>query len=540
MQMRSAGVLQVIAAAALVLIVPLAYAQNLVDGNVRVTTSDIIATDSYVSTVGPPADVLQQNEPHVAISPLDEDIVAVGANDVRTLGVSGDAWQSLSVSTDGGATWPFQQLIPGFPSDTSADGVNSPISGNRAASDPMVAFDRQGFLYYAFIAFQRTPPGRPDFDPQDTNAIAVARYLVTGGDPPVVYQNTVVVERGTVGLGRQEDKEFITVDNWTKSPFTGNVYLCWARFTGFQDHLQVARSSDQGQSWSLAEVFRGQADTNLQGCSLTVAPNGDVYVAWRSFSATGTVENPETSAIWVARSTNGGASFGPARRVTFFRDYRQSARRSPPVFRIFALTWLAADGTAAKHRVFLAWHERDPSKPAKGAEVAVWCTDNHGATWIPLARPHTDVNAHQLVPALAAGGGELSVVWYDSRSEESEFTPAGPVSGSGSGASGKGMDVFYNQRTSANCSAGWGTELKLTSQSFNPNLFGSIRAITPFIGDYIAVAATARRALAVWTDNRDIDGEANAAEDADPATNPAALINIRSRDSNVYLQRVDK
>jgi len=54
------------------------------------------------------------------------------------------------------------------------------------------------------------------------------------------------------------------------------------------------------------------------------------------------------------------------------------------------------------------------------------------------------------------------------------------------------------------------------------------------------VAATARRALAVWTDNRDIDGEANAAEDADPATNPAALINIRSRDSNVYLQRVDK
>lgn len=296
--MRRRGVLQVAALTGLVLVaLPLAYAQSLSGGNVRVTTSDIITTDSYFSTVGAPADVLQQNEPHIAISPLDDDLVAVGVNDVRTLGVSDDAWQGLHISTDGGATWPFQQLIPGFPGDTSADGQNSPVFGNEAGSDPMVAFDRHGNLYYAFIAFQRTPPGRPDFDPQDTNAIAVARYAVNGGDPPVVYQNTVVVERGTVGLGRQEDKEFIAVDNWTGSPFEGRVYVCWARFTGFQDHLQVARSADQGQTWSLARVFLGQADSNLQGCSMTVAPNGDVYVAWRSFSATGTVQNPKTSGI---------------------------------------------------------------------------------------------------------------------------------------------------------------------------------------------------------------------------------------------------
>lgn len=81
------------------------------------------------------------------------------------------------------------------------------------------------------------------------------------------------------------------------------------------------------------------------------------------------------------------------------------------------------------------------------------------------------------------------------------------------------MDVFYNQRTSSNCTpGGWGTELEVTSQSFNPNLFGSIKAITPFIGDYIAVAATGSRALVVWADNRDINGAANAAEDATPNT----------------------
>lgn len=241
----------------------------------------------------------------------------------------------------------------------------------------------------------------------------------------------------------------------------------------------------------------------------------------------------------MARSTNGGASFGPARRVAFFRDYRQIANRDPAVFRIFAVTWLTADGTASSHRVFLAWHERDPANPTKGAEVAVFCTANQGATWTSLGRPHTNVNAHQLIPALAAAGGQLSVAWYDSRSEPS-FTTAGPVSGSGAGASGAGMDVFYNQRTSTNCIPGWGAELRVTSQSFNPNLYGSIKAITPFIGDYIAVGATAGRALVVWADNRDVNGTANAAEDDDITTDPAALINVRSRDSNVYFQALNK
>jgi hypothetical protein len=60
-------------------------------------------------------------------------------------------------------------------------------------------------MFFAFIAFQRTPPGRPDFDPQDTNAIAVAKYAASAQG--VLYLTTVVIERGTVGLGRQEDKE---------------------------------------------------------------------------------------------------------------------------------------------------------------------------------------------------------------------------------------------------------------------------------------------------------------------------------------------
>jgi hypothetical protein len=504
----------------------------LVGKNVRVSTHDFFPTDPYFSEVGQPPDVLQQNEPSIAVHPTNADLIAVGMNDVRTLAVTGDAWQGLAVSTNGGRSFDFEALIPGFPTDTSPEGLASPIRGNRAASDPWLSFDNFGHLFFAFIAFQRTPPGRPDFDPQDTNAIAVAKYQVTPDG--VAYRKTVVVERGTVGLGRQEDKEALAVDNSPASPHHGNVYVCWARFTGAQDHLKVARSTDHGETYSLADVA---AASNMQGCALAVAPNGDVYVSWRTFDPNPLVSNPQDSAIFVARSTDGGATFGAPVKVATFVDYRQNASRTPPVFRTFALTSLAAD----EHGVYVAWQQKNPGS---GADVMISRSKTSGATWEAPVSPHS-LAGHQLMPSLAAAGGRLSVIWYDSRSEPS-FNPNGPVSGqcpagATTGRGCTGMDVFYAQAsTGAAGPLAFGPELRLTEQSFNPNLLGSIRAITPFIGDYVSVAANATTAYAVWGDNRDINPSANAQEDGDPATNPASLINVRSRDSNIYFQKIRK
>ena len=71
----------------------------------------------------------------------------------------------------------------------------------------------------------------------------------------------------------------------------------------------------------------------------------------------------------------------------------------------------------------------------------------------------------------------------------------------------------------------FGTDLAATDHPFSPNTYSSIKAITPFMGDYIAVAATATTAYAVWTDNRVVNPTLNATEDADATTNPASLIN---------------
>jgi hypothetical protein len=502
--------------------------------DVRVSTHDLVPSDPYVASSGPP-DVLQQNEPSIAVHPANASLLAVGMNDVRTLSLSNDAWQSLAVSTNGGTSWD-ESFVPGYPGDTSAAGLASPIRGNAAASDPWLSFDNFGNLFFAFVAFQRTPPGQPANTV--ANALAVAKYSVGAGG--VSYVKTVVVERGTVGLGQQEDKDALAVDN-VSTRFPGRAYVCWARFTGANNHLTVKYSPDHGETWITSQFVGPQRDLNsMQGCNLAVQPDGDVFVSYRTFDNNSSNSNPNDSAIFVARSSNGGATFSTPVRVATFVDYRQNATRTPPVFRVFADTTLAADANG----VYVGWAGRNG---ANGADVFISRSKGDGAarTWETPVHPTAGANAHELMPSLAAAGGVLSVLWYDSRSEPS-FTASGPVSGqcpagATTGTGCTGMDVFYDQAsTTASGPLSFGTDVRVTDQSFNPNLYGSIKAITPFIGDYVGLAANATTAFATWTDNRDVNPTANAAEDADPTTNPPALINQRSRDANIYFDKITK
>jgi hypothetical protein len=522
------------ATAALVLVTAVAAATAGPD--VRVSTHDLITTDAFASSVGGPPDVLQQNEPHIALHPTNASLLAVGMNDVRTVGVSDDAWQGLAVSSDGGATY-TESLIPGYPGDTSAAGLASPIRGNAAASDPWLGFDRFNNLFFSFIAFQRTPPGKPANT--TANALAVAKYAVNPATGAVTYVKTVIAEQGTVGLGQQEDKEALAVDTSLASPFNGNVYICWARFTGNQPHLTVVASRDHGETWQRSRFVGASNDlNNMQGCNLAVEPDGDVYVGYRTFDNNPTNSNPNDSAIFVARSSDGGETFSAPVMVSRFVDYRQNATRTPPAFRTFSDTSMGADANS----IYIAWQGRNG---ASGSDVFVSRSRTNGSSWETPVVPNSPVPGHQLMPALAAAGGTLSVVWYDSRSEPS-FTAAGPVTGQcPAGATDQtactGMDVFYDQAsTTAAGPLAFGADLRVTDHSFNPNTYGSIKAVTPFIGDYIAVAATASTAYIVWTDNHDVNPTLNAQEDADATTDPPTLINARSRDANIYFDRVMK
>ncbi len=504
-------------------------------GNVRVTNTNFVTASAfgYGSTVGGPDDVLQQNEPSVAVSPVNSNKIAVGVNDVRSLPQTGDAWQGLAFSTDGGVTW-TESLVPGFPGDSS-----TPVLGYGAASDPYVAFDRENHLYFAFVAFNRR--GNP-------SAVAVARYDASGSS--AVYEKTVVVATGSFGLsGKSEDKEALAVDVGASSPFKNNVYVSWTTFTGLIGHLYFASSTDKGETYS-RPIKLDAGTTGIQGSSIAVAPNGTLYVAYRKGDLNPPPGTPQENAIYVVSSTDGGATFSRPIRVQFMTPYTQLASQDPAVFRVDSFPWIAADANG----VYVAWSNLNP---VSGADIEISRSKDGGRSWEQAVIPHSvsstlgkSGNGHQIMPSMAAAGGELSVVWYDSRSEPA-FTATGPVSGSGFGATGIGMDVYYAQAdTAAAGPLSFAAPIRVTSQSFNPNLDASILAHTPFIGDYIFVAATSNKAYVVWADNRDINDAAGingALYQGDTLPCPApcpslapSLVNQRAVDSNVYFEALTK
>src|SRR5215211_8051082 len=81
----------------------------------------------------------QGNEPSVAIDPTDPDLVFASWNDYCDADLGG-GWQGLAYSTNRGETW-TPSKIPGYPSDTSTEGMASPLHGDHAeAGDPLLAF----------------------------------------------------------------------------------------------------------------------------------------------------------------------------------------------------------------------------------------------------------------------------------------------------------------------------------------------------------------------------------------------------------------
>src|SRR6185369_7863419 len=104
----------------------------------------------------------RQNEPSLAVSSRNPAHLVGGANDYRTVDIpgmlgideTGDVWVGLYKSSDNGGTW-RSTLLPGYPLDTSPEGMASPVKGFQAAADPTVRAHTNGLFYYSYIVFNR-------------------------------------------------------------------------------------------------------------------------------------------------------------------------------------------------------------------------------------------------------------------------------------------------------------------------------------------------------------------------------------------------
>ena len=456
-----------------------------------------------------------QNEPTIAVNPHNPQVVVAGANDYCAQIVNGEVWTGYYRSANGGSSWQ-DSLVPGYPADTSAAGVASPVHGTcGAAGDPSQAFDRDGRLFYAFICFNRAKPVN--------GGVFVARYTNDGA----AYDRTVLVKRGTpsgqFSAGLFQDKINLTVDQST-GPSSGNVYVAWSQYHEFAPNNAVlfSSSTDHGLTFSNPIKVTPVALGTGSFADLAVGPDGAVYLAFVTYPSS---SNP-SSDVWLSKSTDGGASFGPAAHVATIELFDSSQFSGNgatdcgdgPFACPTGLTFsrfttapaVAADATG----VHVVWN----AKLASGQSKVFVRNSPNGTAWpTPAATLDNVAVGHQWTPDIASAGGVITVVFYDSRADPA-YAPSLPP-GNTAGGQNSGDVIHTWVARSTNGGTGWSeTRISTAGSNFGWETHGARR--DGFWGDYIYISAVGSTVMTAWTDSRDLvpgtdPRETGAADDHD-------------------------
>ena len=265
-------------------------------------------------------DFSPDNEIAVAVNPIDEDHIVVGSNDyyyrfnnstgARQAIVPTGFWTSF----DGGATWIDGQI---------------PMKSGNGAGDPSPAFDTKHNVVLMAQLENTGGQGGPWVAQGDVSVSRSTDGGINWSEPVTVFKGT-----GTgIGPSNQAtffDKEWLTVDNTSTSPFYGRAYIVATRFLNAlhgsyaESPIYLSWSDDGGRTWSAGKEISGshasctfqstgpanECDEDQFGLPI-VASNGTVYVHFI---------NGQNEAAWnqafdfdsqlmVVKSTDGGATW---------------------------------------------------------------------------------------------------------------------------------------------------------------------------------------------------------------------------------------
>src|ERR1700733_3652444 len=384
-------------------------------------------------------------EPSIAVNGENpQQVVAVFQDNARA-----------AYSTDAGHSW------------NAAEGVAP--ANYKVSGDVSTAWDNQGHVFICYIAFDKLGSFNYWAHGASRNGVFVRRSL-DGGKTWEANHAPVAEQVSQPGIPF-EDKPYIVSDTST-SRFAGNLYEGWTRWPVTNPHMVLARSTDDGQTWSPPiEIDRHPGlprDDNgaAEGFAGAVGPDGRLYAVWS-----------QDNDILLATSKNGGKTFSGARRILhtapimFAVDTLERANGFPQI---------AIDPRS--RRLYVTWSDY------RNGDVDVFCSTSSdgGRTWNAPVRVNNDGvhnGADQFFQWLAVDptDGAANVIFYDRRGDPQNRRQIVVLARSTDG----GVS-FQNY--------GW------TTDPFEAGGF--------FFGDYSGIAAWGGRVYGVWTEQ--------------PATSPEA------------------
>ncbi len=265
------------------------------------------------------------NETSIAQDPRNPGHIVASNNDYRR----GDGTCGANYSLDGGRHWADATVPNSFTAgDTAAREYW------QAGGDTSVAWDTRGNSYLSCQLFNRGSAATTD--PDQSSAFAVYRSTGNAGASfnfPGRYATVFYDHPGTAGV--LEDKQLLTVDNNVHSPYRDRVYVTYTEFAANGSaYIYETYSNDYGETFSKPVVVSSDSAlcTNTYGAATPngkcnenqfsdpfVGPDGSLYVVFANFNNTVSGTDNRNQML-IAKSTDGGQSFGPLTKVGDYYD----------------------------------------------------------------------------------------------------------------------------------------------------------------------------------------------------------------------------
>ena len=511
--------------------------------------------DREVSVGSPSSPFSQnkQNEPAIAMDANHELVLAAGSNDnidmeacnagdpttcPFTAGIGGSG---IYFSFDGGKIW-TQPTYTGLTARHCLGPAEcvpavGPIGtlpwyyedGLVSDGDPALAFGPRpgpgGFswangsrLYYANLASNLGTKKDETF--KGFEAIYVSRT----DDPQTAALGAPAARKNAwmhpVRVSKQSsatfaDKEQIWADNASSSDFFGNVYVCWANFTGAgAAPLVVARSRDGGGTWAQEKVTAAHAAAakhwGQSGCTIRTDSDGVVYAFYEEFQNPEKVGLPPTGTHSLVKSFDGGVTWtkpmvlfnvtDPCFVLNFdgtgFRcveDGLAGARNDLAASPSVSIANGAPTGTGATNQIVDAWAD---GRDGLNGEDVMFSTSTLGGTpgtWSAPRRIQTLASdrGYYAAPAISPTGGDVWVV-YNAFTTPFQTTTTTP----------RGLVGVVTHASVSGGTVGTFTEVHRGATG-DPRASSQNNLVIEFLGDYVYAVAGNTYATAVWNDVRE-------------------------------------
>jgi hypothetical protein len=310
------------------------------------------------------------------------------------------------------------------------------------------------------------------------------------------------------------DKEQIWADNAASSDFFGNVYVCWANFTGAgAAPLVVARSGDGGDTWAQEKVTAAHnvaaKHFGQSGCTIRTDSDGVVYVFYEEFQNPTKVGLPPTGTHFLVKSFDGGVTWtkpmalfnvvDPCFALNFdgtgFRcveDGLAGARNDLAASPSVSIANGAPTGTGATNQIVDAWAD---GRDGLNDEDVMFSSSTGGGTpgsWSAPRRIQTMASdrGYYAAPAISPTGGDVWVV-YNAFTTPFQTTTTTP----------RGLVGVVTHASVSGGTVGTFTEVHRGATG-DPRGSSQNNLVIEFLGDYVYASATNDYAVAVWNDAR--------------------------------------